>query len=533
MTQAVIGNLRATLGLDTAAFTAGAARAEKTLSGLQRSVATFGTGVAGVLGGIGLSALATSMVTAMRQVAQIGDLGETIGITAEQIQVFNRMALASGASTDVMARGLQEIAEQSADASSKLSQLFAENGLSAQGRETNEVIRDFMELLQNARDPTEQLAMATSVLGARVGRELVEALRTGAEGYDSAVKSMIESGNYHTNAEVKRIQEIETKYNEVVASIGAAWQGMIVNIIGGIDKIQKDFSSGGGSAASELFNLLTGRPVTDWDLRTGQPIDFWTGEPLRGLKGDLPGGLPPESSRAPSIFPSRPAPQLLNAPNLNNLGLGGGGSGGSSGVTPITAYDIRGVGLELQNFTGQVKEADIAAKDLATSLGDGIAYALTDIAFNAKSAGDAFQMLKAVALDTLESITQQLLKSGLNMLLSGLGSSFGGAQGLAGFGGFYADGGTLGAGKWGIAGEAGPEIIHGPANITPMGRGGASPQMNVTIINNSSASVSTRKNQGGDLELMIEDMMASKLSRGGNKIDSALQRGYGLKRAGR
>jgi hypothetical protein len=40
------------------------------------------------------------------------------------------------------------------------------------------------------------------------------------------------------------------------------------------------------------------------------------------------------------------------------------------------------------------------------------------------------------------------------------------------FGGFFANGGTLGAGKWGIAGEAGPELISGPASITPMGSGG-------------------------------------------------------------
>lgn len=36
------------------------------------------------------------------------------------------------------------------------------------------------------------------------------------------------------------------------------------------------------------------------------------------------------------------------------------------------------------------------------------------------------------------------------------------------FGGFFANGGTLGAGKWGIAGENGPELITGPANISPM-----------------------------------------------------------------
>jgi hypothetical protein len=55
----------------------------------------------------------------------------------------------------------------------------------------------------------------------------------------------------------------------------------------------------------------------------------------------------------------------------------------------------------------------------------------------------------------------------------------------------------------------------------------------VTVINNSSASVNTRKNSRGELEVMVEDMLAEKLIRGGNKIDAALARGYGLRRAGR
>jgi hypothetical protein len=46
------------------------------------------------------------------------------------------------------------------------------------------------------------------------------------------------------------------------------------------------------------------------------------------------------------------------------------------------------------------------------------------------------------------------------------------AQGVKNiFGGFFANGGMLGAGKYGIAGEAGPELISGPASVTPL-RGG-------------------------------------------------------------
>ena len=40
------------------------------------------------------------------------------------------------------------------------------------------------------------------------------------------------------------------------------------------------------------------------------------------------------------------------------------------------------------------------------------------------------------------------------------------------FGGFFANGGMLGAGKFGIAGERGPELVSGPAQITPISAGG-------------------------------------------------------------
>jgi tape measure domain-containing protein len=53
--------------------------------------------------------------------------------------------------------------------------------------------------------------------------------------------------------------------------------------------------------------------------------------------------------------------------------------------------------------------------------------------------------------------------SGITSVFSGIGDLFGG---------FFANGGNLGAGRWGIAGEAGPELISGPATVTPMAGGG-------------------------------------------------------------
>ena len=89
----------------------------------------------------------------------------------------------------------------------------------------------------------------------------------------------------------------------------------------------------------------------------------------------------------------------------------------------------------------------------------------------------------ASVMESVKSFFGQIFNGGLiqqiismiTSAFSGLGSLLsGGASFFSSFGGFFADGGNLGAGQWGIAGEAGPEIIHGPATITPM-TGGSSP----------------------------------------------------------
>ena len=81
--------------------------------------------------------------------------------------------------------------------------------------------------------------------------------------------------------------------------------------------------------------------------------------------------------------------------------------------------------------------------------------------------------------DLANSILADVARMASNRLLVSLfGKFFGGGFGTGmgfgnlDFGGFFAHGGRLGAGKWGIAGEAGPELVTGPANITPMSGGG-------------------------------------------------------------
>jgi hypothetical protein len=99
--------------------------------------------------------------------------------------------------------------------------------------------------------------------------------------------------------------------------------------------------------------------------------------------------------------------------------------------------------------------------------------------------------------DALIDLGSQAITGGLGNIISGGGFGGGsrGGGGLGGiissvagsfFGGLFADGGKLAKNKFGIVGEKGPELITGPATITPLSKDktGVSPVFNFNITGN-------------------------------------------------
>ena len=530
MSQAQIGNLNVSLGINTAQFAAGVRTAQSQLASLGNSLKAFAAGASAIT-------LFQSAIVALKDVAELGDVAESIGLSAEQLQVFNRLALASGTSTDIMTRGLQSIAEQSVETNSKLAQLFTANGLMLAGKSMNQIMLEFMELLKNARTPAEQLALATGVLGDKVGRQLVEALRAGSAGWQDEFAAMQQSGNYLANESVKEAQRIETAYNQAVANISTAWQRMIVTMVTGASNAAKalepilnpDFSK--PTAGGELWRYITGGQTTPG---FGESPGFLSNPPTVNMG---PMGGPGQFQSIPVKLTVLP----LDAPEKQKITKDVQTAVDTGMYIPQDTIDsIYGTGEAFSTLWERMSEGipdtenlTNSFQSLAMSISDSLGNAIQGLITGTMSVKEAVAGMAQSVAQQLSQLAAQLIQSQIFKLLSMLAGGMGGftAGGMS-FGGFYADGGHLGSGKWGIAGEAGPEIIHGPANITPMS-GASAPQMNVTVINNSSASVNTRKNSKGELEVMVEDMLAEKLIRGGNKIDAALARGYGLRRAGR
>lgn len=149
------------------------------------------------------------------------------------------------------------------------------------------------------------------------------------------------------------------------------------------------------------------------------------------------------------------------------------------------------IGGHVMSGLGQGLEAGAnSVEGVATTIASTVASAFQGLI-------DGSKKVKDVIKDLLGQLGQMWINEGFQALIGGLSGGGGGGKGsgifgglFSGigklFGGFFADGGRLGAGKWGIAGEFGPEIIKGPANVVPMnemvkpGGGGGGNSVSIT-----------------------------------------------------
>lgn len=582
MSQAQIGNLNVSLGINTAQFAAG-------LSQAQGSLATFGKGLKAFAAAAGatlsLGALGMAVKSNIDRMDELGKAAQKIGIPVEELSKLEYAGKLADIALDSLtttlakfSKNLVEVVGGGTNDTGAALRAIGVAAVDAQGqlRPTSEIIADVAEEFSVMRDGAGKTALAIALFG-KSGAEMIPLLNGGRDAIAGAGRELQQFGGVVTPEATRRAQE----FNDNLTRLQTAFSGLLQEAIAPI--------------LPELITLTqyfidlakTGAPVKEWVTNT---IAFFSelkpfiestrreiellAEGLRYLGlidpapleitipgADLaPDGEAPQQTKDAPILPdltaSKKAADEATAA-LERL-KAEGQSVWESTRTPLESYQlgIRNLNGLLQQgvidhdtydravkqLQDEFSEAVPAAYEFGTALQsigqtimDTLGSAIEGLISGTMSLKDAFRSMVSSVAQQLSQLAAQLIKSSIFKLLSMLAGGMGGLSfGGMSFGGFYADGGNLGSGKWGIAGENGPEIIHGPASVTPMGKSGApAPQMNVTVINNSSANVSTRQGANGGLEVMVEEMIADKLLRGGNKIDSALARGYGLRRAGR
>lgn len=213
-----------------------------------------------------------------------------------------------------------------------------------------------------------------------------------------------------------------------------------------------------------------------------------------------------------------------------------------------------------QQFDSEMEQAEMARTKLLLSSGEQVFGGLAGLAKTyageqSKTYKALFAVSKAFSLaQAAMSITTGLAKAqelGFPMNLAEMarvaatGASIVSQLSGSNFSGAYDQGGQIPAGKFGIVGEYGPEIVNGPARVTgrrktaeELAGAGGKPNVSVVVNNNAGVSVSTSSTsdeEGTKLQVLIEETKRSIISEivtGTGNVPRALEGTYAGMRRG-
>lgn len=153
---------------------------------------------------------------------------------------------------------------------------------------------------------------------------------------------------------------------------------------------------------------------------------------------------------------------------------------------------------EFTNFHSVVERVADTIVDGFLGLGD----AITDFITGTKSAKEAFRDFAREFLTNIVRMINQLISLEIAKTILG-------KLKIPGF----AKGGQLGTGKVGVVGEAGPELISGPASVTPIRAGMFSP-VNIMIEQGPGTEVVPQVDVFGNLKMMVKNTIVEELQSG-------------------
>jgi len=556
MSQAQIGNLNVKLGIDTAQFANGLRQAQSSLSGLSGSLKTFATGVAAGAAAA-LTGLAFALSNSLKRMDDLGKAAQKVGIPVDEFSKLEYAARLSDVSleslTTTLARFSRSLSEISAGGENDAGAALRALGISATDAEgklrpTSAILEDVAAKFETMRDGANKTALAIALFG-RSGADMIPMLNGGREAIRGAGEELERFGGVVTPEAARQAEQ----FNDNLTRLQTAFDSLLREALGPVLPIMVDLTE-------KLIDLVkTGPSIAEW-INWLQPLWDEIGETIKATRKEIEAitdalrylGLiapkPLEITIPGGGLPEQPGSPKTDAPSLPGKG-GGAKKEWWEIAPPSTIDDVYGAGKAVSQLTENLAAAAPQLSAVAeglTRIGETISASLSDSIYGlitgTMNVKEAFASMARSIIQSLADIAAELaasailrallggLSGGAGMLTGGAGISIGGMM----FGGVRAAGGPVLSGRSYLVGENGPEMFTPGASgmITPNHALGGG-QMNVTVINNTPAQVSTSRDRDGSLRIMIHEEVANSLARGGGKIDAALQRGYGLRRAGR
>ncbi len=510
--------------------TASMARFEKTLGGIGASIKA-NIGIIAASAFAGFAAFAKSAIT---DAANIGDLADKIGLSTAELQGLQYGAVQANMSFEDLSGGLLKFSKTLGEARNgqgELLKTLQANGFTKaqiQALSYSDALNTVADLIKNAKNEQDALLINSQAFG-KGNDGFLEFLRNGSSGLAGFQADVKKAGGVIDDALIRKAQELDDRWAALMQSMKTTTQRTVLEIVDALGRLSVD------------NKVLPGQIRTRAGVGVLAPINF---PPPPRMSGQFTGG-PNQFANFPAI-PAPQKPTVIFDPEVERAAAAAtsakvAADKAAASAAKARADQIRNVieGLQFEgdqlktNSLQQRINAELRSAGVSATSAQGKEIAdLTTLNYNyeasqrlanmatenyathlaevrdgqmelARMGVDAFNRMAISGenvTDVLVGLADQLAQAAVNAALLGdgpLGAIFGtsGSGGLIGsllggaskFAGLYANGGQIPSGKFGIAGEAGPELIQGPASVIPMGRFVSGGRPNVTIVQHISA----------------------------------------------
>ncbi len=237
MSNAQIGALRVTLGMDSAAFTEGLTQAQKKMKDAGARLQSIATRMAGV--GVAVGAALTGAVVAVNQVTQglvdMGNEARTAGLAFEEFQTLKYVADQAGVSIEALTDGIKEMQlradEFATTGGGSAAEAFERIGLS--GADLTEALKDPAAMFDDiiARigtlDTAAQIRVADEIFGGTGGEQFVRLLDLGADGIARLREEFVANGGLIPQEQLEKA----AAFQRAIGSVKSALTGIGTNAL--------------------------------------------------------------------------------------------------------------------------------------------------------------------------------------------------------------------------------------------------------------------------------------------------------------
>lgn len=496
--SSVIGALRVDLGLNSAQFNTGLAKAQTGLKGFGKA-ATVGFAAVAVAATAAATAIGMGVKHALDHADALGKSAQKAGVAVEALSRLEYAGKLADVSLESLTGGLQKLSKSMVEVAGGKgpAAAFQALGIAVKDglgnlRSGDQVFADVADRFSRMEDSALKTSLAMQIFG-KSGAELIPLLNEGRDGL-AALAAESDRLGITIGAGTAKAAE---KFNDTLTKIQGSLNGVFNKIIGdegvqtAIQSLADTLASPEFAASMTQFASIVIKAIDTiaWAaIQAKKVIDALT--PGNGMTVRMPGesdadfmtrlGRNPDGSRkslpSGNLMPTGPVLNDLISGSFNNLsgagtfdsvsslwasmgGKGGSGLGGGGGediFTPLTTGAAAAADA-LEPLDLGLQEVEDKVTSLAETISSTLADSLTNIAETLLTGGDA----AAAFANEMKNLGLQLLRSGLNSLfgnmLNPVAGAFGGGGYVPGFGsyGTFAEGGISNVPA--IFGESGPE----------------------------------------------------------------------------